>query len=143
MGILRNSSTVEEWLSVAAVSHWKMTDAEYRSCVTKWRVTFEPLFADPVASKRGRRAMDAMDAWLPCDLLLISLPGYRGIPGHEASHAYGYETRQLRIIDRNVANTCNLILCDRAWSFTCMYTHEWQVLAEPMYLHHFNGVRPQ
>ena len=136
VGFVRRNERIELWLSVSAASFVQLADGDYRMIVQSWRKVYEPGLLADRGVLRGTAAMDAVDERLPCDVAVISLPNYRGLPGFEGSPlAYAYFVHCLRHVDRTVMNECDAIVIGQDPNrFCCMGTHEWNALAAPRFI---------
>ncbi len=138
MGFVREHRDVETWLTASAASWIPLTDADFRAIVSRWEDAFEIELSGPHSKfiLHGRNALLAMERELPADVYVFNLPGYPHLPASTDAleRQYGYLAKQLLRIDVRIANYADAIVTEATLRFTCLYTHEAGVLAEPMYV---------
>jgi hypothetical protein len=135
MGIVRALPELEEWLDADASSWSSLTDREYKALARRWSECFSPLIASETPCLQGLRAVQALEARLPTDVVLLSgiqVPRLANMGGRGAA---AYMAIGLRSLHRELANRMELVLAsdDLAWS--CVFSHEagafvWEHLYE-------------
>jgi hypothetical protein len=124
MGILRVLPAIDEWLNADADSWSPISDQEYVTLVSQWREEYLPLISARSHSFQGERAMQAIAARLPSDVLLFSgvkVPELQNTGGRGAA---AYRAAGLRSVERKMANRLELILAAHDLSWTCVFSHE-------------------
>ena len=82
----------------------------------------------------GDSAIHTLESLLPADVIVFNFPGYPWLPTRRSSASgttYAYEAIALAQIDAETANSAEAIMVDRAFAFTCVFTHEAGAFAEP------------
>ncbi|MGH8552919.1 MAG: hypothetical protein ACRERS_06440, partial [Methylococcales bacterium] len=112
-----------------------LSDSEYRELLNTWRINSEHLVYGDLYRYKGNKAMHCLEYNLPSNLYIFNFPGYNGLPASISAgeKPYGYSVKNLSVVDRLLLNSCDSIVCDEYFEYTCIYTHEWQSLALPKY----------
>jgi hypothetical protein len=135
MGIVRALPELEAWLDADASSWSTLSDREYKALVRRWSECFSQLIAADTSCLQGHRAIQALEARLPADVVLLSgiqVPQLANMGGRGAA---AYTATGLCSLRRDLANRMELVLAsdDLAWS--CVFSHEagafvWEHLYE-------------
>jgi hypothetical protein len=133
MGFLRPRPKIEEWLAQAAASFRPLGQREYGKLVADWRAHFDHTLetGDFIS---GRDVEEAANSLFPADTFIFNVPGYRLLPagtGPKFDQASGYEALKLGCINFEIANPADAVITDRAFTFTCLCTHEAGAFASP------------
>lgn len=135
MGFIKGNIAIEDWLLKFDFVFDTLTDLDYRKLLVNWRASFEEKIVEKNHVFQGEKAMYAVESELPCNAYIFNFPGSKLLPAsiNAKRKVYGFKVKHLNKIDRNLFNTCDVIICDEEYKFTCLYTHEWTSLALPKY----------
>ena len=135
MGFLIRIAHLENWLRENDTDYRALTDREYAAISKKWKSRFECLINERNPTKSGDKAMTSLEARLPSNLYVFNLPGNELLPAATDTNdpAFGYFIKKVEFVERVLLNRIDAIVCDEAYDFTCLYTHEYQTLAHPEY----------
>ena len=124
MGFVQTSPAIEQWLEAHSEAWRCITDAEYASVVSRWKENFWRLIELSYQTRTGTRAIADLGHRFPASVFLFSgvrvpLLANMGGPG-----TCGYHATLLRKLDREVANTEELILVSDRFAFSYVFSHE-------------------
>src|ERR1043165_6770330 len=135
MGILRAMPEIEAWLDTDATSWSVVSEPEYKALVRRWSETFAPLVAADAKSTKGGRAMVSLQARFPANVIVMS-----GVAVPELCNTGGrgpaaFRAQGLMRVDRDWANSMELILVPDDFSWSFVFSHEagafvWEHLYE-------------
>jgi len=137
VGFLRRTERIEHWLTNASNEYRALSEREYRSLTSTWRQHFEAILAEKQYVIKGVQAQRQMESHLGCDVFVFSMPGYRLMPSAtdpQFDTAYAHHATALQRLDWDVANPFDAIVVDGAFSFTCLCTHEADVMAHVQFV---------
>ena len=124
MGILRAIPEIEAWLDTDAVSWSVVSESEYKALVRRWSETFAPLVAAEAKCIKGARAVASLQGRLPANVIVMS-----GLPVPELCNTGGqgpaaFRAQELMRVDRDWANSMELILASDDFSWAFVFSHE-------------------
>lgn len=124
MGILRAIPEIEAWLDAVATSWSVVSESEYKALVRRWSETYAPLVVADAKCTKGGRAMVSLQARLPANVIVIS-----GLPVPELCNTGGrgpaaFRAQGLMRVDRDWANSMELILAADDFSWAFVFSHE-------------------
>jgi hypothetical protein len=124
VGIVGSLPEVEAWLSEVADSWRPLSDPEYRYLVRDWKAKFSPLIEQSRFASSGDRALDALAAHLPADMVIFSGVHVPEVANLGGSCACAYSALALASLNHDLLRRNELITCapDLLWS--CLFSHE-------------------
>ena len=135
MAFVKNNFGINSWLSQSPKSFALLDDCEYKKVLKKWRNEFEFILEKKEYVCKGEKAMLTIEDSLPIEAFIFNFPGYKNLPASTNSRdrAYAYHVESLLKVDRELFNESDCIVCDVNFQYTCIYTHEWQAMALPVF----------
>ncbi|HKI01063.1 MAG TPA: hypothetical protein VKK31_03700 [Thermoanaerobaculia bacterium] len=134
MGFLSSVPVLEEWLDEATDGWSGLTNREYAELWSRWRAAFESRLRTGKPTAKDIDAMASIERALPFEAFLFSAPGYEFLPSGTSLPVFGYRVTPLARVDRDLFNSCDVIVADADLRFTCLYTHEIGTLADPIFI---------
>jgi len=136
VSFVRGNKSIEVWLKSLELDYSSLNNSEYIALLKKWRFEFEGYLDTREFVSKGSKAMEAIESFLPSDMLIFNFPGYKFLPSstNARDKVYAYRVKYVIGIDREVANENDCIVCDLDFNATCLYTHEWQGFGSPIYI---------
>ena len=124
MGILRAIPEIEAWLDTDATSWSVVSEPDYKALVRRWSETFAPLVAADAKCTKGGRAMVSLQARLPANVIVMSGMPVPDLCNTGGRGPAGFRVQGLRHVDRDWANSMELILAADDFSWAFVFSHE-------------------
>lgn len=140
MGFVKENQFIESWLKDIEAPFQVLTDSEYRKASKGWQTRFAGQISENGYSAQGENAMLLLENMLPCGVYVFNLPGSKLLQASTSHHepTFGYSVSNLHLVERELFNRFDAIVTDHDFDFTCLYTHEWQSMALPVFYHDEN-----
>lgn len=125
MGFVRRNSAVEIFCDEHGIEWTLLSDQEYKSLLNGWRASFETSIFEKNVIK-GDLAVECLKQRLPLDAYIFNMPNnkYFGIQSSEPKNTFAYKIFNLNIIDRELFNREEVIVCDTDILITSIFNHE-------------------
>lgn len=125
MGFIRRNSAIEIFCDEHGIEWELLSDQEYKSLLKDWRASFEKLIFEKNGIK-GDSAVECLKQRLPLDFYIFNMPDnrYFGVRSREPKNTFAYRVFSLNIIDRELFNREEVIMCDIDILVTSIFNHE-------------------
>ena len=130
MEIVRAKADLQNWLTTNSDCWELLSDAHYKDVARRWSQDYLPMIRDNRQSISGHRAIATLQSRLPSDAIL-----FRGVRITQLANLGGsgwptaYRATGLRAIDRQLANSLELIVGATDFAWSCVFSHEAGSLA--------------